>query len=139
MSASEVHAAVQRSATAGLLDLKSRRPLKAPLLEFLIHGVRYAFPAKRGSLTRGIPTSWAAPVMAQYFEQSSDIPPVWPSVEGTVKGYALEPLYSSVPKASQKDAQLYQLLSLVDAMRDGRARERKIAENELQNSRLMCR
>jgi hypothetical protein len=48
-------------------------------------------------------------------------------------GIALEPLYKTVPEASLRDPSLYELLALVDAIRDGRARERKIAEKELIN------
>ena len=29
--------------------------------EFLLHGVKYAFPAEHGEVTRGVPTSFAAP------------------------------------------------------------------------------
>ena len=54
MSASEIHAAVRRSAEAGLIEPVTRAPLRKPLEEYLLHGVRYAFPAKRGSLARGI-------------------------------------------------------------------------------------
>ena len=41
------------------------------------------------------------------------------------------PLYKSVPQAALRDSKLYQLLALVDAIRDGRASERKIAERDL--------
>ena len=44
---------------------------------------------------------------------------------------ALEPLYKTAPAAALRDPTLYELLALVDAIRDGRARERKIAEQEL--------
>ena len=130
MSASEVHAAVRRLAEAGLIDAVPRSPRRGPLLEYLVHGVRYAFPAKRGTLTRGIPTSYAAAPLSEEFA-SEDLPPVWPDPEGKVRGYALEPLYSSVPQAAKNDPQLYQLLALVDAIRDGRARERQRAVEEL--------
>ena len=130
MSASEVHAAVRRGVEAGLIDPSSRMPLRKPLEEYLLHGVRYAFPAKRGSLARGIPTGHAAPPLAAQIS-SNDLPPVWPDPDGKVKGYALEPLYSSVPKAAKSSPRLYELLALVDAIRDGRARERKLAEDEL--------
>ena len=42
-----------------------------------------------------------------------------------------EPLYKSVPQAALRDSKFYQLLALVDAIRDGRARERKVAERDL--------
>lgn len=41
--------------------------------------------------------------------------------------------YSSVTSACRVDPKLYELLALVDAIRDGRARERKIAIDELQS------
>jgi len=130
ISASEVHAAVRRSTDAGLIGPESRVPLRKALEEYLIHGVHYAFPAKRGHLARGMPTAHAAPPLAQ-FVSSDDLPPVWPDPEGSVKGYALEPLYDSVPKAAKSSPALYELLALVDAIRIGRARERKLAEEEL--------
>jgi hypothetical protein len=41
------------------------------------------------------------------------------------------PLYKNVPEAARRDPKLYELLALVDAIRDGRAREREIAIDEL--------
>lgn len=134
MSASEIHGSVKRGEAAGLIDPQSRKPLRKPLEDYLLHGVRYAFPAKRGPVTRGIPTSYAAPPLAPYFMAADDLPPVWPDPEGSRKGYALEPLFQPIATAIKKDSQLYKLLALVDAIRDGRARERKIAENELRAS-----
>lgn len=63
---------------------------------------------------------------------SEDLIPVWPHIEGNVKGRAVEPLHPGVPKAVQADQQLYALLALVDVLRVGRAREREFAEAELQ-------
>jgi hypothetical protein len=56
---------------------------------------------------------------------------VWPDAEGKKKGYALEPLFKPIGKAVRQDPKLYELLALIDAIRDGRARERKLAEQEL--------
>jgi hypothetical protein len=131
MSASEIHASVGRGIAAGLINPKSRKPLRQPLEEYLVHGIRYAFPAKRGSVARGIPTSYAAPPLTKYFGTQDELPPVWPDSEGEKKGYALEPLYQPIGRAVRRDAKLYELLALIDAIRDGRARERKLAENEL--------
>ena len=130
ISASEIHASVRRGIEAGLIDGASRLPLRKALEDYLIHGVRYAFPAKPGPLVRGIPTAHAAPPLSEKIS-SNDLPPVWPDAEGTVKGYAIEPLYRSVPAAVKNDSVLYELLALVDALRMGRARERKLAEEEL--------
>ena len=133
MSPSEVHAAVKRARAAHLLQGPGLgdRPNISALEEFLVHGVKYAFPAERGELTRGVPTSYAAPPLKNHISPGSDPPPVWPDPEGAVRGVAFEPLYPTVPAAAKRDPYLYELLALVDAIRDGRARERKIAEKEL--------
>jgi hypothetical protein len=139
MSASEVHAAMKRARAARLLhgpELQGRPNYKA-IEEFLIHGLKYAFPAVHGQMTRGIPTSYAAEPLCRYIQPGDDPVPVWPSADGPLKGIALEPLYPSVSKAVKKDQRLYEFLTLVDALRDGRARERQIAEKEL-SKRLMA-
>ncbi len=132
LSQSEVHAAVQRNAVAGLLNLDDRRPLPGPAMEFLCHGLQYVFPAVRGEPTRGLPTAHAAPVMAGAFAATEELPPVWPYAgEGAVRGITFEPLYGKVPIAAIKDRRLYDLLALADALRGGRARERRYAETEI--------
>jgi hypothetical protein len=130
ISASEIHAALRRGVEAGLVDPTTRLPLRRPLREYLLHGVRYAFPAKRGPVARGIPTGYAAPPIAAELS-ADDLPPVWADAEGQTRGYAVEPLYTSVPKAARSNPKLYELLALVDTLRIGRARERKMAEEEL--------
>ena len=57
--------------------------------------------------------------------------PVWPYGEGKQRGVSLAPLYKTAPIAALRDKSLYELLALADALRDGRVRERKIAETEL--------
>ena len=56
---------------------------------------------------------------------------MWQDPEGEVRGQAVKPLYPSVVQAAKLDPMLHDLLALVDALRLGRARERKIAETEL--------
>jgi hypothetical protein len=97
------------------------------LLEFLLHGVRYAFPPELGGATRGIPTGYAAPVLRDHFAAIDTLPPVWPHPTGTVRGRAFEPLYPSVPVAAAVDPALYAALALVDAIRGGSARDRELA------------
>jgi hypothetical protein len=41
------------------------------------------------------------------------------------------PLYQKAPQAALKDHELYQLLALVDALRDWSARKRELAKREL--------
>lgn len=135
ISQSEVHAAVRRAVGARLMSdaaSSTGRPLRPQLLEFLVHGVKYAFPPERGEITRGVPTGYAAPPLNEQIAASSDPPPVWPYAEGSVRGYAFAPLYRTVPEAALRDPALYELLALVDAIRDGRARERSLAEKALE-------
>lgn len=131
MSASEVHAAVRRLGEARLLDPETHEVHRHALRNFLVHGVPHAFPARPRELTRGVPTAWAAPVLAERISAGDQIPPVWPDPEGHVQGASVQPLYSSVPHAARRDPALYDLLALVDALRLGRARERAMAETEL--------
>jgi hypothetical protein len=59
--------------------------------------------------------------------------PVWPYAKGDQRGLSLRPLYKTAPAAAQRDERFYELLVLADALREGRIRERKIAETELRN------
>src|SRR5665647_1980334 len=62
MSPSEVHAALRRARASKLIRVADRaeRPNFSAILEFLVHGLKYVFPAERGEITRGIPTSYGA-------------------------------------------------------------------------------
>ena len=133
LSPSQVHAALNRLAVAGLVskDASRSRPNAKATEEFLVHGVKYMFPACRGEVTRGVLTSYAAPPLNREIAGGSELPPVWPLPEGEHRGVSLEPLYKTAPTAALKDPVLYELLALLDALRDGRARERKLAEREL--------
>ncbi len=132
MSASEVHGAVGRLVESRLIEPDSRKIRRKPFVEFLLHGVPYAFPVAVGEMTRGVPTAWAAPVMLGKVAATENEAPVWPEPDGTYKGLAVEPLYRTVPAAAANDPALYDLLALVDALRLGRARERVIAAKEIE-------
>jgi DNA-binding Lrp family transcriptional regulator len=135
MSPSEVHAAIKRLQQARLLHGPEMedKPNLSGLEEFLLHGVKYAFPAQRGEVTRGMPTSYFGPPLKDQIAPGDELPPVWPWRDGDTRGIALQPLYKTAPAAALRDPFLYELLALVDAIRDGRSRERKIAEKELIN------
>jgi hypothetical protein len=130
LSASQVHLSLRRLVQSRLID-DDGRPNVRPVEEFLVHGVKYSFPARRGEPSRGIPTAHAAPPVSGHLAATSDLPPVWPSAEGKVRGITFEPLHKTAPLAASKDPVLYELLAIIDALRDGRARERQIAEREL--------
>ncbi len=135
LSPSEVHAALKRLQGARLLHgpEMQNKPNLSTLEEFLVHGVKYAFPAEHGQVTRGVPTSYAAPPLKDEIALGDDLPPVWPWREGETRGIALAPLYKTAPIAALRDPILYEFLALVDAIRDGRAREHRVAERELLN------
>lgn len=102
--------------------------------EFIIYGLKYVFPASRGSLTRGIATAWAAPVLSNAIMSGGETPLVWPDARGNTKGQALEPIYKTVPLAIRKDPVLYNLLALTDSIRTGQAREKAAAADLLVKS-----
>jgi hypothetical protein len=134
MSASEIHGSLGRAKFARLAVVSGEQgvqPIRSALREFLIYGVRYAFPATSGSITRGIPTGYAGPVLRNLLTQSDEPPPVWPLASGDVRGVSIHPLYPTVPAIAQRDLGFYELFSLVDAIRIGAARERELAANEI--------
>lgn len=133
MSPSEVHAATRRAELSRLIVKEDGQPvvLRPSLQEFLLHGMKYAFPALIGPVTRGTPTGAGAGPLRQYFG-GADVPGfVWPDIQGQARGPSLQPLYPSVPEAARADPELYEVLVLVDAVRAGAARERELASKEL--------
>lgn len=111
--------------------VRQDRPNVSAILEFLVHGLKYVFPPHRGQMTRGIATSYAAPPLDTLIARGQEPIPVWPYPAGQQRGVMLEPLYPTVPFAALRDPSLYQLLAIADALREGRARERRIAEEQL--------
>ena len=131
ISVSEAHGAVARCAKANLYTKASRAPVKSALLEFLVHGIRYVFPASPGPIVNGLYTSFAAPPLNQDLRFESGEAPVMPLIDGPHRGPSIGPLYPTAPEAASEDPALYQLLALVDALRTGRSRERKLAQARL--------
>ncbi len=133
MSTSEVHAAVKRAEISRLIIRPDGeiRAMGSSLQEFLLHGIMYAFPAINGTLARGMPTGFAGPVLKEHFMNADELPPVWPDPRGEARGPALQPIYHSVVTACRIDQKLYDVLSLVDALRGGGARAREIAADLL--------
>ena len=131
----EVNASINRSINVGLAKMsvrdKSLLVNKKSLLEFIVYGIKYVFPVKPAEMTRGIPTVFAAPVLNKKLMSAGDLICVWPDATASEMGQAIMPLYKTVPMAIKKDAQLYECLALVDAIRIGRARESKLAISEL--------
>lgn len=137
LSPSQVNSALKRLVAAGLLTPYYPPSKPEPIIqaceEFFIYALKYTFPAKLGAMARGILTSYAAPSLKDEIVAGSDPMPVWPYGEGSARGVALEPLYPCVPESIHKhfDPLFYDLLTLIDAIRTGRAREKKIAIQKL--------
>src|SRR5208283_1564803 len=77
LSPSEVHGAMKRLQSAQLIHTPEMqdKPNVSALEEFLVHGLKYVFPAQHGEVTRGIPTSYAAEPLKSEVAMSSDLPP----------------------------------------------------------------
>jgi hypothetical protein len=129
VSQSEVSKALKRCAFAGLIHISDaeKRVNRSGLMEFLAHGLKYAFPPERGAMARGVPTAAAAEPLKSRFLEDHEPPTVWPYANGKVRGISLAPLYKGAPKAALRDPKLYGVLALCDAIRSGRTRERNLA------------
>lgn len=131
ISKSQIYFSIQRAAAARLIHPETKKPFIRSVEEFLIHGVKYAYPLQKGETTRGIKTTYAAPPLSELIYSPNERIPVWPYSQGDARGYAIEPLHKNVPKAVLIDSVLYEMLSLVDAIREGKPRETEIAIEEL--------
>jgi hypothetical protein len=136
ISKSEVSGSLRRCAALGLL--KPARGTGQPqvntreLYDVLAHGLKYFFPARPGALRRGIPSAFAAPVLAGKLMTAGEHIYVWEDGLGKELGQRVEPLYKSVPYAVRKDPELYALLALIDSIRLGQAREAGLARQMLE-------
>jgi uncharacterized membrane protein len=132
LSTSAIHGAVARAVRCGLIDAHTRRVRREELLEFLAHGLRYVLPIERGAVTTGMPTAHgAAPLKDRIRASAGELPPIWPDPESKQRGESWQPIHPSAVFAARRDPKLYEALALVDAIRGGRARERKFAVETL--------
>jgi len=136
VSKSEVNLSLNRCFRVGLAkpERKTGLPrvnIKA-LTEFIVYGLKYVFPAEVKEVSRGIPTSFAAPVLKGKIMSAGELIYIWPYAKGSEKGQSVLPLYKTVPTAVKIDPFLYEYLALVDAIRLGSAREVEVAKDELE-------
>ena len=142
ISKSEISGSIKRSLSSGLAN-KDRRtgrpnPHRRNLHNFIIHGLKFVFPAKAGAMTRGVPTAFAAPMLKSLLISGGEYILVWPSAHGKDLGQSVEPLFKSVPDAVEQDERLYEYLALVDAIRLGNQREAGLAGERL-SERLLAK
>lgn len=123
-----VQRALERAKGADLYSADRREVHLPHLEEFALHALRFVAPARLGALAPGVPAAWAAEPMASAIRSSGDDPPpVWPYASGRVRGQAIEPLHSAAPEAVENWPELGEVLALLDSLRAGDTRVRKVA------------
>lgn len=123
-----IQRALARAKAADLYSSDRREVLRPHFEEFAIHALRFVAPTQLGPLVPGVPAAWAAEPMAGAIRTSGEEPPpVWPFAQGRVRGQALEPLHPAAPEAVEDWPELSELLALLDSLRVGDARVRKVA------------
>lgn len=128
ISSSTAHESVRRLLASGLIrhGLDGERAVnRHALVEFLTHGVRYAFPTALGKSMRGVATAHAGPALRNALVAEEAV--VWPAMDGDSEGAEIEPLWPKAARVARRLPDLYAMLSAVDALRVGRARERQLA------------
>jgi hypothetical protein len=130
------HPVVQRALSRGRdadLYSRARREVHAPHFEeFAIHALRFVAPAQLGALMPGVPAAWAAAPMANAIRSpAEELPPVWPYARGRVRGQAIEPLHPAAPEAVEDWPELGEILALLDSLRAGDLRVRRVAADLL--------
>jgi hypothetical protein len=128
---SQIHAAIGRLATAGLLRPGARGTNARALLEFLTHGVRFAFPAQKSVLATGVPTAYSAPPLSAEFDALDVL--VWPAPlhPAAVQGFSIAPLSRAAHTLIDRSPTTYRLLCVTDALRLDDARVRVTAAARL--------
>ena len=133
ISQSEISESIYRSKYARLLVNQGKQVNRRALLDLLQFGVPYVFPQQPGEVVRGVPTSHSAAPLSEHIMSNEHY--VWPYAKGQLRGHSIQPLFPTVVQAVQVDPELHELLALVDALRVGRARERNLSI-EILNQRL---
>lgn len=102
ISKTEISGSLDRSVDAGLAIRSHGRikPNRRNMLEFIMHGLKYAFPSKKGAPERGVTTAFAAPMLQGDLISAGSEIFVWPYAEGKARGASVAPLFKSVPQAA---------------------------------------
>ena len=130
ISPSEVSEVLNRCKIAKLINKEKREVHLNALTEFLVYGLKYVFPAEPGAIAKGIPTAHSASPIKEKIISSTESY-VWPNSKGNLRGQSIDPLYKTIPEAALEDQKFYELIALVDTIRIGKAREVKMAIDEL--------
>lgn len=133
LTASEIHAGVERAMAAQLLrkDAAGKPTVLLESLRCLFSMGCVTVFRPLGARRRAVhPQATPRPHCCRK-SCSRTRPPVWPYKAGSVRGTAFYPLYPTVPEAAARNQSFYELLALLDAVRGGSPRERALALTEL--------
>jgi hypothetical protein len=135
LSRGESHKSIKRLIEAQLYNDIAKKPILQNTEEFFVHSIKYLVPKKIMSVERGIRTSHSHLVFENDFSDAKE-KYVWPYFKGKDRGVAIEPISKNVVEAVLKiglDSKniFYTLLALIDAIRLGKARERKLGREYL--------
>lgn len=128
---SQVHSSLTRLERAGLLKPGARQANPRALGEFVLYGVRHAFPAERGRIVLGVPTAHSAGALSLMVDATDVV--VWEAQErpGLVQGFSVAPLYAGAVRLPERSPATYELATLVDALRLGDRKVRGYARELL--------
>lgn len=130
ISQGEIAKALARLKKASLVH--GKRVNRTAALEFLLHAVKYMFPAEVGALVVGVPTGLSAPAHQKMVVQKGGDTYVWPSIHGEARGQMIKPLYPKLGEAALLDRDFYGIMSAIEIVRIGRSRERNLAAKYLE-------
>ncbi len=131
ISESEVSESLYRSEYAGFIeDVRLKKINRKAILDFVFCGLKYVFPVHPGAIGRGIPTAHSAQPLKEKIVSNENY--IWEHPNGTVRGQIIKPLFSSVPFAVENSQNLYELMSLLDAIRTGSPRIVSLAKEMLE-------
>lgn len=136
-SIGETHNAIRRLTQSGLLFPDRRLAAVDALLQFIRWGVPHAYPAMLGGPAVGYPTAVIradpgllnGPAGASGGADKAEY--VWPWAEGSFGGTALTPLFPAAVRLVDRNPRLVSMLSHIDLVRVGGARERDAAIDAL--------
>jgi hypothetical protein len=127
-----VQRGLSRAQDAALYSAERRSVHLRHFEEFAAHALRFVAPAQLGALAPGVPAAWAAEPIADAIRSSGeDPPPVWPFARGQVRGQAIEPLHPAAPEAVEDWPRLREILAVLDSLRAGDPRVRRVAQEFL--------
>ncbi|MDD5309198.1 MAG: hypothetical protein PHU25_17940 [Deltaproteobacteria bacterium] len=115
---------------ARLVQRRDLSVVRASAKEYLVHGLRYVFPARVGTLVRGVPTAHSAPPLSEEIRASQEY--VWPADFGNMSGLEIAPLHENVPALCLAHPELHPFFAVLDALRVGRTRDRELARRHLE-------